>query len=248
MWGRLMTNLFLVRYPEQPIPIPPMGKLSIGRADTNAMILTEPRVSRFHAQIEFLEPSKAYAVSDLGSSNGTFLNGHKLRALDLRPLANWDKIRIASSVLTARFVDDPAIIKKEFKDLSSRVHLEATEIIDVATIRSAANQAAFSGDLEHLCAVELFQMLEYGRKTGVLTLKTDIGNGTFSFDCGQVISGSFAHAQDEQAVFQALTCSRGTFSFTSLDEVTEKPRISSTTTALLMEGCRLLDEENSVAK
>jgi hypothetical protein len=63
-----------------------------------------------------------------------------------------------------------------------------------------------------------------------------------------VVTGEFGRALDEQAVFQALTCSRGTFSFTSLDELTEKPRISTITTVLLMEGCRLLDEANSISK
>jgi pSer/pThr/pTyr-binding forkhead associated (FHA) protein len=243
-----MTNLFLVRYPEHPVLIPAQGKATIGRADTNSLILTEPRVSRFHAQIEYLDASQTYAVSDLGSSNGTYVNGHRLRSMDARPLANWDKIRLASCVFTARFVDDPAIVKKEFKELSSRVHLEATEIIDIAALKSAAEQAAISGDLEHLYAVELFQMLEYARKTGVLTLTTDIGNGTFTFDSGQVTTGKFGAQLDEYAVFEALKCNRGTFSFNSLEEIAEKARISTVTTVLLMEGCRLLDEANSMAK
>ncbi len=242
-----MTNLFLVRYPEKPVSIPPTGKMTVGRADTNTLILTEPRISRFHAQIEYLESSQEYAVSDLGSSNGTYVNGRKLSPLNAKPLANWDKIRMASCVFTARFVDDPAVIKKEFKELGSRVHLEATEIIEIATIQSAAHLAAISGDLEHLYTVELFQMLEYARKTGVLTLATDSGNGKFTFDNGQIITGEFADCLDEKAVFEALKCNRGTFSFTSLREITEKPRISTITTVLLMEGCRLLDEANSAA-
>jgi pSer/pThr/pTyr-binding forkhead associated (FHA) protein len=240
-----MTNLFLVRYPEKPVHISANGKVSVGRADTNSLILTEPRVSRFHAQIEFMPQSQTYAVSDMGSSNGTYVNGHKLRPLDPRPLANWDKIRMASCVFTARFVDNPEIIKREFKELGTRVHLEATELIDVATLQSSTHQASISGDLEHLYTIELFQMFEYARKTGILTLTTDIGNGRFAFDNGQVITGEFGGLADDIAVFEALKSSRGTFSFTSLREIAEKPRIFTVTTVLLMEGCRLLDEANS---
>lgn len=242
-----MPNLFLVRYPDQPIEIPLKGKVTMGRADTNTVILTEPRVSRFHAQIEYLDSSKTFAVSDLGSSNGTYVNGRKLLPLDVRPVANWDKIRLASCVFTARFVDDPAEVRREFKELGSRVHLEATEIIDMASLRATSILPAIAGDLEHLLAVELFQMLEYARKTGTLTLQTDIGNGVFTFDNGQVIAGTFGTQLDERAVFESLKCHRGTFSFASLDEITEKPRISTVTTVLLMEGCRLLDEANSAA-
>jgi len=240
-----MTNLFLVRYPEKPVHISANGKVTVGRADTNSLVLTEPRVSRFHAQIEFLSQSQTYAVSDMGSSNGTYVNGHKLRPLAPRPLANWDKIRMASCVFTARFVDDPEIIKREFKELGTRVHLEATELIDVATIQSATHQASISGDLEHLYAIELFQMFEYARKTGILTLATDIGNGRFAFDNGQIIAAEFGSLADDLAVFEALKISRGTFSFTSLREITEKQRITTVTTVLLMEGCRLLDEAHS---
>jgi hypothetical protein len=189
--------------------------------------------------------SQTYTVSDMGSSNGTYVNGHKLRPLDARPLANWDKIRMASCVFTARFVDDPEIIKREFKELGTRVHLEATELIDVATLQSSAHHASISGDLEHLYAVELFQMFEYARKTGILTLATDIGNGRFAFDNGQIVAAEFDSLLDDVAVFEALRISRGTFSFTSLREITEKQRITTTTTLLLMEGCRLLDEANS---
>jgi pSer/pThr/pTyr-binding forkhead associated (FHA) protein len=241
-----MTNLFLVRYPEKPVHISANGKVTVGRADTNSLVLTEPRVSRFHAQIDFLQQSQTYAVSDMGSSNGTYVNGHKLRPLDdAHQLANWDKIRMASCVFTARFVDDPEIIKREFKELGARVHLEATELIDVATLQSSAHQASISGDLEHLYAVELFQMFENARKTGILTLATDIGNGRFAFDNGQIIAAEFGSLVDDFAVFESLKISRGTFSFTSLREITEKQRITTVTTILLMEGCRLLDEANS---
>ncbi len=241
-------NLFLVRYPEPPVLVPEKGKVTIGRAENNSIVLTETRVSRFHAQVEYQFSSKTYAISDLGSANGTYLNGQKINALDRRPIANWDKIRIASTIFTVRFADDPALIRSEFRELHSRIHLQATEVIKLPNIKSIANQSAISGNLEHLCAVELFQMLEHGAKTGLLSLKSDIGEGTFTFRKGKIISAMFGKLCDEKAVYGAIRCSRGTFSFSPQADITKEHRISAATTALLMEGCRLLDEEKIAPK
>ena len=129
-----MPNFFIVQYPEPPILVPNRGKVTIGRADNNTIVLTDPRVSRLHAQIEWREFRKEFVLSDLGSSNGTFLNGNKIPSLEERALHDWDKIRVTSAVLTIRFVEDPDIIKNEFNELRARVHCNVTEILEVKDI------------------------------------------------------------------------------------------------------------------
>jgi len=240
-------HLFLVRYPQPPVSVPGKGKVTIGRSDNNTIVLTETRVSRLHAQVEYQFSSKTFTISDLGSANGTYINGQRINALDRRPLANWDKIRIASTIFTVRLADDPALITSEFRELLSRIHLQATEVVELTDIKSIVNQSAISGNLEHVCAVELFQMLEHGAKTGVLSLKSDIGEGTFTFKKGKIISASFGKSLDEKAVYGAIRCSCGSFSFSPRTDITKEHRITAATTALLMEGCRLLDEENTTA-
>jgi pSer/pThr/pTyr-binding forkhead associated (FHA) protein len=244
-----MTNLFLVRYPESPVLVPEKGKITIGRAGANTIVLAEPRVSRFHAQIEYQYSLNAFAVSDLGSANGTSVNSQRLHALEPRSLANWDKIRIASSVFTVRLADNIVEIKKEFKELHSRVHLHATEVIEISDLKSVTQQSAISGDLEHVCTVELFQMLEHGGKTGALSLKTNIGEGIFTFKKGKVVSAIFGKESDEKAVFNVIRCTRGTFSFsTKAADISKEEKITASTTMLLMEGCRRMDEENAAAQ
>jgi FHA domain/Domain of unknown function (DUF4388) len=237
-----MPNFFIVQYPEPPILVPERGKVTVGRADNNTIVITDPRVSRLHAQIEWREFRKEFVLSDLGSSNGTYLNGNKIASLDERPLHDWDKIRVTSAILTMRFVENPDIIKNEFKELRQRIHSNVTEILEVKDILGAQQQTGISGDLEHLCAIELYQMLEAGGKTGELTLKTPIGQGVFKVLKGKIIIGQFKNFQGEKAVFETLKCNKGAFAFLPRPEIKEKPQISAPTTALLMEGCRLLDE------
>jgi pSer/pThr/pTyr-binding forkhead associated (FHA) protein len=240
-----MPKFFLVHYPEEPVRVPDKGSVSIGRADDNTIILTEPRVSRKHSQIEWQDKEQAFALSDVGSSNGTYLNGKKVAPGEKHTLKDWDKIRIASSVFTARFVDTPSIIKNEFKKLSTRVHFEKTEILRFSDLDEGAIDSAFSGDLEHLTMVELLQMLESGSKTGILTVKTDLGEGVFTIKEGMIILARLGTAADENAVYEVLKCKQGTFAFNPRNSINEAAQIQETTSALLMEGCRLLDEENA---
>jgi pSer/pThr/pTyr-binding forkhead associated (FHA) protein len=243
-----MPHFYLVRYPEPPVLVPEKTKVTIGRAHSNTIVLHESRVSRLHAQIEWQYSLKAWAITDLGSANGTYVNGGRIAVLAQRQLADRDKIRIASAVFTVRFVNDPAVIQNEFRQLAGRVPLEATEIASMSEIMSALHKEAFSGDLEHLCSVELFQMLEFGAKTGVLALNTDIGNGAFTFNKGKVVTAVLGRHREEKAVFEVLKSNRGTFVFSPKSEIADRPAIKASTTALLMEGCRLLDEANLTAR
>src|ERR1700722_6770 len=49
-------------------------RLTIGRAPTNSIQLEDESVSGLHAEIELVGPGK-YVLRDLGSKNGTFVNG-----------------------------------------------------------------------------------------------------------------------------------------------------------------------------
>jgi ABC-type multidrug transport system ATPase subunit/pSer/pThr/pTyr-binding forkhead associated (FHA) protein len=51
-------------------------KLQLGRHPDNDIVLTEPTVSAFHAQVERV--GQRYRVKDLGSSNGTFVNNQRI--------------------------------------------------------------------------------------------------------------------------------------------------------------------------
>lgn len=65
----------------------------IGRDKTNDISIEEPLTSRRHASIYFRDG--VYRLKDLGSTNGTLLNGNRI--VDSR-LSDKDKIQIASTV------------------------------------------------------------------------------------------------------------------------------------------------------
>ncbi len=69
--------------------------LTIGRADSNDICVDDPAVSRRHAVIEKL--AAGWSISDVGSLNGTFVNGEMLERP--RPLYSGDEIIIGDTQL-----------------------------------------------------------------------------------------------------------------------------------------------------
>ena len=75
---------------------------TIGREAGHAIVLSDPSVSRAHARIE-LGPAGATIV-DLGSTNGTMLNGQPLGG-DRATLRGGDRVQIGALML--EYLDPP---------------------------------------------------------------------------------------------------------------------------------------------
>jgi hypothetical protein len=99
------------------------GRLSIGKSlDNDLPITDDPAVSRVHALLEHVGP--AWCLTDVGSTNGTYVNGERLFAP--RTLSDRDEILIGRTRLVVR---DPA------------ARAEATtEPLRAAPTRTAAEQ------------------------------------------------------------------------------------------------------------
>jgi|GEM_PF-4252929 len=67
----------------------------IGRSSQAHVFLDEHEVSRFHAQI--LQTADGFFVSDMGSTNGTHLNGQLIESNHLFPLSSNDHLSFGST-------------------------------------------------------------------------------------------------------------------------------------------------------
>ena len=67
---------------------------TIGRGGDCELVLPERQVSRYHVKIRF--ENGRYLLEDLGSKNGTHLNGTQIQGI--APLQDGDEIQIALAV------------------------------------------------------------------------------------------------------------------------------------------------------
>jgi diguanylate cyclase (GGDEF)-like protein len=77
------------------------GNLLVGRDPSAGLVLSDPGVSWRHALVE--DGGGTYAIVDLGSTNGTSVNGQKVTRAELAP---GDKIRFGSTVVGFEVQDE----------------------------------------------------------------------------------------------------------------------------------------------
>ena len=92
---------------EQPIRV---GRMSIGRSPSQDITVPDKSASRQHAEIYFDETLGSVTLTDLGSTNGTYVNRERLTVA--RRLYDGDVIRIGASTLELIFRDPDAVPKK----------------------------------------------------------------------------------------------------------------------------------------
>ena len=82
---------------DETYPLEGPGPWSVGRSEENDIIVRDPNVSRKHARFERLE--NGFVVEDLGSTNGTLLDG---APIDRERIESDDELTFGG--ITARFV------------------------------------------------------------------------------------------------------------------------------------------------
>src|SRR5437868_1103506 len=113
---------------------------SLGRASTNdVVVLLDPTVSRLHAVIE--RYPTGFCVRDLGSANGTFVNGEPVRG-ETR-LRTGDELRLGSSRRTFFAVGDDDTEITAVADGPPRLTRRERDLL-LALCRPLLGGAAFS--------------------------------------------------------------------------------------------------------
>jgi len=112
--------------------------------------------------------------------------------------------------------------------------------------RASEGQSSLGGDLGQLGLSSLLTLLDMERKSGILVLREASSKqvGRIFLRTGRVIAARLdgkSHPTNEECVYHLLGWRAGTFEFDQT-EVEMKDEINTTTTHLLMEGARRLDE------
>jgi len=111
---------------------------------------------------------------------------------------------------------------------------------------ASTEEAKMHGRLEIFSAIDLMQILIQGTKTGKLSVKTESGMGKQTYDI-YLVNGNIVHAFGMQrksldALYRALMLQSGEFDFIFGEKAPENS-ISGNSMGMLLEACRLQDEE-----
>lgn len=93
-----MSSMMAFLRSDQGVVYPVERMTKIGRSPENDLVLVEGSLSRDHARIEYR--AGRWFIEDLGSRNGTSVNGELLPFARSRPLRTGDRVLLGTRVLT----------------------------------------------------------------------------------------------------------------------------------------------------
>jgi hypothetical protein len=220
MQGDAIAMLFAPPHP--PVQLPRAGEVALGRSRECEVRLPDADTSRRHAKIVCSDGR--FVLHDLASTNGTFVNGERI---EQRELAPGDRIEIGANTVTfcevARGLDQP--------DDSAQ-----TVLFD----RSLGGEV-FRGDLAEIPPFAVLQLLEMGRKTGVLRIDSDTAPGRLWFRAGDPIHAETKTQAGFDAAVALVHATAGSFGFEP-NAAPPEATIEASVTHLLLEASRQRDE------
>jgi pSer/pThr/pTyr-binding forkhead associated (FHA) protein len=222
------------KYQGGEFPLRPNREITVGRSSDLDMVLVEDMVSRKHAKIT--TDDRTVSIQDLGSTNGTFVNGEKIRTVRLK---EGDRILVGTSIIKLVTANNEAPLP-----MASLTENEARSRLQV-TANRRAEPKMMQGNIEEIPLPDLLQLLSTSRKSGVLVLRSEWGTGRLYLRKGQIYYANVDESFDvspRKAVFRMLTWDKGLFELEPPDERTVMEELQDSTEALLMEGMRQLDE------
>ena len=219
------------KYQGGEFPLPANKEIVVGRSSELDMVLVEDMVSRRHAKITVT--GDQIFIQDLGSTNGTFVNGEKIKRARLN---EGDRILIGTSIIKL------VAAEGALSDDASRAnaHLE-----EVAQGRRTSQVRTMSGAIDEVPLPDLLQLFSTSKKSGVLVIRTDADVGRLFLDKGRLV---FATVNDNfdvhplKSVIRILTWEHGTFEMDAPEEREFLETITMTVEGVLMEAMRQIDE------
>ena len=136
------------------------------------------------------------------------------------------------------FIPKPFFLRdlvRRAKKVVDRLHLEKLQ-------NRAVRPGVVQGRLEEMSILDLMQSLEMGQKSCRLTIRRGDETGELFFSSGQCTDAKMGSSEGEAAVFQAVRWADGEFEI-DFNSAPTRYTISRTTTVLLMEALRVMDEE-----
>ena len=189
------------KYQGGEFPIPEGQEVVVGRASEFDMVLVEDMVSRKHAIIQVSQG--ALTIEDLGSTNGTFVNGERLEKT--AELSVGDRILIGTSILKVVSNSNDTANKATSRKLSENPVNDKDEL---------------SGLLDDARVPDLLALLNSAKKTGRLALNTGKVLGDIYVRDGNIFFATYQN-RDEMGPHKALSriigWQSGTYRFVPLE-------------------------------
>jgi hypothetical protein len=226
------------KYQGGEFPLKMDREIIIGRSSDLDMVLVEDMVSRKHAKIS--THGGQVIIQDLGSTNGTFVNGEKIKRVRLR---EGDRILIGTSIIKLVTTDAATVEGDE--------RTGGPPPVPPLVPRRTVSARSMAGTIDEIPLPDLIQLLSTSKKSGVLEVQSDNGLGRIYLRKGQIYYATIDDSFDlspRKAIYRMLIWESGAFELQQPDDKEFLEELNEPTEGLLMEAMRQIDEIRRLEK
>ena len=223
------------KYQGGEFPLKAEKQIVIGRSSELDMVLVEDMVSRKHARI-VVNATGQITIEDLGSTNGTFVNGEKVKQAALK---EGDRILIGTSILKlilqgAGSADvDESMAKQKLEEAAA-----------AQAARTSTKASSMTGKIEEIPLPDLLQLFHTSKKNGILVVSNQ-NEGRIYLRQGRVyyaVIDENHHLGPQKSFNRIITWEVGDFELRPSEAQEFMVELDSSTEALLMDALRQMDE------
>ncbi|MBX3182582.1 MAG: DUF4388 domain-containing protein [Polyangiaceae bacterium] len=234
--GGLALRFISGKYQGGEFPLEGDREIYIGRSSDLEMVLVEEMVSRKHARVTVR--GGEITIEDLGSTNGTFVNGEKIERATLK---EGDRVLIGTSILK--------VVVVTASQASLRVPSGGVMSAPRRTVGGTDEGPRMSGAIEEVPLPDLMQLFGTSRKSGVLVVTTEHSTGRLYLKQGIVHYAAIDSSPDLpalKAIYRMLGWERGLFQLDPPEERVFDSPLDLPVQEILMEALRQQDEFNVI--
>lgn len=220
------------------IGLEPYRIYTLGRALDCEIIVDDPVSSRHHARITVNALGSQMTIEDLGSQNGTYVNGRRIK----KPwtLEDWSRIRIASTVYLLSFVERGERVpggNKFIKDES-----DMTVAVDGGKggmpTWTGGSHSNFAGEIGTFSLIDVIRVMLGGSPSGALHVAVEGAEGRIEVRKGVIRSALYQDLKGIDAIAALSDFQHGLFWFVQDTKRCKKTIKIPTDVLLLNLACR----------
>ena len=230
------------KYQGGEFPLPMHGEIVVGREGELDLVLMEDMVSRRHAKLILQE--NEVSIQDLGSTNGTFVNGEKI---DKAALTVGDRVLIGTSILKLISSADSMLQESGF----AMDPIDVQNMLDELAEQRKDLPASDSGSLAETPVPDLLQMFANMKNSGTLSLRNRDESGRVYFRDGKIFYSLLNNNDDlgpKKALFRMYAWSDGEFRFGPTGNEDFVLELEEETDKLVLEAARSVENLRKLMK
>ena len=227
------------KYQGGEFPLQSNREIVVGRSSELDMVLVEDMVSRKHAKITTSDSQ--VVIQDLGSTNGTFVNGEKVKKARLK---EGDRILVGTSILK---------LVASGKTGSEEKPLDEAEIksmMEQVAAKKKRSSSPMSGRIDEVPLPDLLQLFSTSKKSGVMVIRAEPNEGKIYLRGGKIYYASVNDDHDmgpQKAFARLISWQEGFFELTAPSSEKFMVELDESTEGLLMDAMREMDEFGRIA-